>query len=429
MAEKQSSSQKNKTNGWGKAIRVGWFLAVRQLKRASVWTNLLIIFVMTLTFLNLVVVSGILVGLIEGLSVVYRSDYSGDVMISNLPSKKNIEDSQRVMRILDSFPEVEGYIARYLEGVVLEANYDRPRKPSELKDEASTLLAGVDPAIEEKLSNISRNIEEGEFLEPGDNDQIVLGTYLREESLPDVVDLQALAGVEVGSKIRVWVGENSREFTVKGILFSKVDAVSMRAFITDTEFIKLTGRNNYNVDEIAVKLKPGFTSEQTKQALLANGLSEVATVQTWQESQGKFFDDIKNTFDILGSSISAIGLAVASITIFIVIYINAISRKKYIGILKAIGVSPKSIEFAYILQSGFYAAIGSLIGWFLVYLLLQPYFAAHPIDFPFSDGILFAPFDNTSLRTLLLFLTTLVAGYVPARIVVKKNTLDAILGR
>ena len=41
------------------AARVGWFLAIRQIRRSSKWTTGLIIFIMVLTFLNLVVVSGL----------------------------------------------------------------------------------------------------------------------------------------------------------------------------------------------------------------------------------------------------------------------------------------------------------------------------------------------------------------------------------
>ena len=48
------------------AIRVGWFLALRQLRRSNKGTPVLIIFIMVLTFLNLVVVSGALLGLING---------------------------------------------------------------------------------------------------------------------------------------------------------------------------------------------------------------------------------------------------------------------------------------------------------------------------------------------------------------------------
>jgi ABC-type antimicrobial peptide transport system permease subunit len=80
-------------------------------------------------------------------------------------------------------------------------------------------------------------------------------------------------------------------------------------------------------------------------------------------------------------------------------------------------------------QSLFYALLGSIIGMILVFGFIQPAFIAHPIDFPFSDGILVATVPDTLRRVLILLVTTIVAGYIPARIVVKQNTLGAILGR
>ena len=74
------------------SLQVGWFLALRQVRRSSIATTGLIIFVMTLTFLNLVVVRGVLVGLIEGSTEVYKSGYAGDVLITALPKKEYIEN-------------------------------------------------------------------------------------------------------------------------------------------------------------------------------------------------------------------------------------------------------------------------------------------------------------------------------------------------
>ena len=70
-----------------------------------------------------------------------------------------------------------------------------------------------------------------------------------------------------------------------------------------------------------------------------------------------------------------------------------------------------------------------LFGTLILYLLLKPFVDAHPINFPFSDGILVAPFDQTMRRFLILMITTLIAGFLPARYIIKKNTLDSILGR
>ena len=127
--------------------------------------------------------------------------------------------------------------------------------------------------------------------------------------------------------------------------------------------------------------------------------------------------------------ISSIGLVVASITIFIVIFINAITRRKFIGILKGIGVSGRTIEASYVFQSFFYAVCGSAIGFVLLYGFLQPFIASHPINFPFSDGILVAPLLGTIIKILIMVITTIIAGYIPARMIVRRNTLDSILGR
>jgi ABC-type lipoprotein release transport system permease subunit len=235
--------------------------------------------------------------------------------------------------------------------------------------------------------------------------------------------------IKPGSKIRLNIDGVQHEVTVKGIVKSKVDEINLRVFMTDSQFRSLTRRTDFNVNEISIKLKPGADPNKVRDSLVAAGVQRVAKVQTFDEAEPKFIKDMIATFAILGNLISSIGLVVASITIFIVIFINAITRRKFIGILKGIGVSGEAIEISYVLQSFFYAITGSLIGLVIVYGFLQPFITAHPINFPFSDGILVAPLSSTFLRIALLITATIIAGYIPARMIVKKNTLDSILGR
>jgi ABC-type antimicrobial peptide transport system permease subunit len=176
-------------------------------------------------------------------------------------------------------------------------------------------------------------------------------------------------------------------------------------------------------------LKPNVDPYVVKNSLVNAGYEEYGQIKTFEEGKPKFVNDIENTFAMIGNFISSIGLAVACITIFIVIFVNAITRRRYIGILKGIGIDSKAIEFSYAIQALFYAFCGMIIGTIIIYGLLVPYISAHPIDFPFSDGILVAPISGTLLRALILSIATIIAGYIPARIVVKQNTLDAILGR
>ena len=184
-----------------------------------------------------------------------------------------------------------------------------------------------------------------------------------------------------------------------------------------------------NINQIAIRLKPGVDAVAFRDLLLRSGVGQWAKVQTFEQAIPNGVEDVKNTFAVLGNAISSVGLVVASITIFIVIFINALTRRKFIGILKGIGISPQAIETAYLFQSLFYALVGSGIGLVVLFGFLVPYIDAHPINLPISNTILVAPVGETLLRVLLLVIATLVAGYIPARMIVKKNTLDSILGR
>lgn len=410
-------------------IRIGLYLAIRQLRRSSLWTTSLIIFVMVLTFLNLVVVSGILVGLIQGAVEAARTQYTSDVIISTLADKKYIENSPNIIAILNSLPQVESLSSRYQEGVIVEANY-KTRKENDKPNVASAQIVGINPAMENAVTGLSKSVAVGSYITPDDFDRVLIGQYLLKQYVPvDSPGFAALDNVYIGTKIRVKIGEVTREVTIKGILISKVDEVTRNIYMVDSELRSLINRTDANVDQIAVKLKTNSDPIVVKNILKQRGVEQFAKVQTYADAQPQFLKDIIATFGMLGNAFSSIGLVVSSITIFIVIFINALTRRKFIGILKGIGISGQAIEISYLFQSLFYAIIGSTIGLLLLYGFLSPFITAHPINFPFSDGILVAPLNTTLFRVGLLILSTLIAGYVPARMIVRRNTLDSILGR
>jgi putative ABC transport system permease protein len=312
---------------------------------------------------------------------------------------------------------------------LLEAGY-QTRKDTDKADTANASIVGIDPVLENEVTGLGGDIIKGEFLAPGDYDKVVLGHYLLSQYTPiESAGFPTLNNVDVGSKIRIEVGDVVREVTIKGVLQTKVDEVALRAFMVDSQFRSIIGRTDGNVTEISVKVREDVAPEAVRDALKLRGADEFADVKTFDEALPQAFRDIINTFNMLGTMFSSIGLIVASITIFIVVFINAITRRKFIGILKGIGVSGRAVMFSYIFQSIFYAVIGSGVGLALVYGFLVPFFQEHPIDFPFSDGILVAPLGQTMFRVGLLIFATVIAGLIPAWMIIRKNTLDSILGR
>jgi ABC-type lipoprotein release transport system permease subunit len=431
---------------WRTSFVVGTLLAKRQIGRGNFWINALIIGIMTLTFLSLVVISGILVGLLEGSFQANRERYSGDVFLSALPDESSIQSSSKIEETLESLPVVQDFTVRYKTGATIEANYLERRDFSALPSSVGVNVVGIDPVQEESVTGLSESLIEGKMLSEDESGYILLGsTFIKRYS--NFSDLfEPLDEVYPGDRVKVSVtgkgltftsdmggddtsNSNVQEFIVKGIVKSKVDEVSIAAFITESDYRRLTGDTSLNAQEIAIKKAEGYEDMYVKEVLLSYGFDSLAKIQTAEEAIPKFLDDIKQTFSLLGSAIGGIGLVVSAITIFIVIYINALTRRKFIGILKGIGISGTAIEIAYVLQSIFYVLIGSLIGAVIVYGLLIPLIAANPIDFPFSDGILVADPLPTLSKFFTLFVVTVIAGYLPARLIVKKNTLDSILQR
>lgn len=411
-------------------ILVGWFLAKRDIQRANIWTTLLIVFVMVLTFLNLVVVSGILVGLIQGSEDAQKKYAIGDIVISPFLNKAYIEETPEIENIVKTIPGYKNHTVRYSGSARIESDYRKTIKPGELRDGAGGSFLGIDPIKEESFSGISKFVTRGSYLTPQDLDSVLLGKNLLYEFTPiEAPGFQTLKNVSIGSKVKITVGTTSKEYYVKGIVSSKVDEFDTSIIAVASEVRKMVGRNDLNANTIAIQLLPGTDPASFKELLLQSGVGNYGRVQTAEEAFPKFLKDIKNTFGILGSAISGIGLVVASITIFIVIFVNAITRRRYIGILKGIGINKRAILYSYMMQALIYALLGVIVGMFLIFSVIKPYFTANPINFPFSDGILVATVPGTLKRALILLIATIFAGFIPARLVVKQNTLSAILGR
>jgi ABC-type lipoprotein release transport system permease subunit len=207
-------------------FRIGLLLGLRQVQRASKWTTILIIFVMMLTFLNLIAVSGILVGLIAGAEQAVRAEAIGDIVVSELAEEDRILETETILRELDAFPEIESYSIRFQGGGTLEANYKERRSLTAERDVASVQVTGIDPALEDNFSGLSNKIIDGEYLNANEEGYILIGAYYIEEYAQQFGDIfDSLSGVKPGDTVRLTTGNTSKEFIVKGIIQSKVDDI------------------------------------------------------------------------------------------------------------------------------------------------------------------------------------------------------------
>src|SRR3989344_1854061 len=200
-------------------LRVGWYLARRQIRRASRWTTILIVFVMMLTFLNLVVVTGILVGIVEGITDLYRSQRTGDVIVSTMQDENYINNSPQVISFIKTLPQVEAMSPRYIAGGKLEANYKTKTDTNAKPNQTSATIMGVDPIVENSFSNLSRLVVEGSYLSPSSYDEVLVGQqFIDRYSFGEIPGVSPLRNVYPGTKIRLTIGGHVREVTVRGII-------------------------------------------------------------------------------------------------------------------------------------------------------------------------------------------------------------------
>lgn len=411
-------------------LLVGRFLAVRELKRNNPWSTALIIFVMSLTFLNMILMGGVLIGLAEGMMNSFKTYYSSDIIIKPAPNNPSITETNLLNNVISSLPTYRAASNRYTTTVTLE-NKDRIKvKVTEIGERVGATLVGINPEEEDLVTGLSQKIIAGSFLGDYDINGVILGKSLLSEYSKGSSTEPRLNNITIGSRLNLIIGNSSSEVVVRGILDSGNTTVDGRIFALETTMRSWLGNQSMNANEVSVLLQPNSSSIDAKNYILSNYAFPLdVRVETAEEALPKAISDMKKTFSMLGNIVGLISLVVGSITIFIVIFVNAITRRKYIGILKGIGISVRAIEISYILQSLFYALSGIVLASFIVLWFLKPWFDIHPVKFPVTEGSLSITTGGLIIRGLILSFTAFVSGFIPAYLITKQNTLDAILGR
>lgn len=151
-------------------------------------------------------------------------------------------------------------------------------------------------------------------------------------------------------------------------------------------------------------------------------------VKTWSEEAGSMMTDTAKSFDMINAIFTTFDLLVASIVIFIVVFINTVNKRKQIAIMKAIGIKKEIIINNYLLQVLVLCTLGVILG-LCVFLLQADVMTAHPIKFPSMGDIIPQVSAGLVASAILdLFVVSFIAGYIPAWMTTKEEILDAMRG-
>jgi len=359
-------------------LRASFFLAYKGIVKGNMGTTLLTVAVMTLAFINLLFLSSILLGLVNTMNRQGINNLYGNIVIEPEDKKSLIVNSKRVTDLVESVPGVTASSRHYKAGGFF--TFDKYKNGQNVNTGRYSVLS-IDPSVEKNVTDISDAMIAGDYLDDNDRDKIIIGKDIS-GGYEGSFEKESLGGVVPGDEVVV-LYENGieRKYTVKGIFNSKFVQSDKNAFITNREMESILGVSN-GAHEIIIKVDESQPESHYITKFKDMGLKE--SIYPWNDYMG-MTASFTQSFTLIRTLLSAIALLVAGITIYIVVYINILNKKRQIGILQAIGIDKVIIVRSYTVQALFYAASGIILGLSILRLLLVPYFAGHPLEFPVGD--------------------------------------------
>jgi putative ABC transport system permease protein len=404
-----------------KDLKTAAFIAYKSVIKGNKSTSILLIFILSLSFLNMMFISGILNGLETLFYNAIIETYASDITVGpqeNPQLKQYIINQNEVQAQIQSIPGVIATTRRY--SLAGSMSFDKD-KNGQYKS-VSGAIVGIDPQQDANVLTLKKLLISGQYLSDTDTDSIYLSSAIAGGyGIPAPSDL---GGAKVGDKIQITYSNGvMRTYRVKGIYN---DAIGIfETFITAREAESVL--NTYNsASQILVKTdlkqKPiSYYQHKIQQ------LEPTLTVKTYLDLLGSFKSFLGALYLIL-IIVSAISVLVASITIFVIIYVDAITKRRQIGILKAIGINQRIIILSYVFQAFFYTFCSVIIGSVIVFLVLAPLLAAYPINVDFGYlSLVFSPVIIIG-GIVSLLLAGLLAGFFPSRLIARQEILKAIWG-
>ncbi len=404
------------------SVRTAFFIAYKSIVRGRKGTFALMMLILTLSYFNMLFVPGVFAGLLNTILAAEINTSTAHIIVGpqQHPVPQQFITNQSELRAqIATIPGVVGTVRTYLTAGAISFDPDK----NGVFKRVSAQVIGIDPTDTEKIFTLHKYIVAGQFLSDTDTDSIVLPAALAGGyNLPEPTDL---GGAKVGDKVQVVYGNGvSRTYTVKGISNIVFGPALVNAYITAKEAESVLSATN-DASEVLVKV-----DDPTRLGYFVSRVQALAPnlhVQSYTDLLTAI-QPVLNAFTLIAIIVSVISILVAAVTIFVMIYVNAVNKRRQIGILKAIGIKERVIIYSYVLQSLFYVVCGVCSGSLLVFGIVQPIVAAHPIPLPFG-GLTFSFGWMLIVETITGFLIAgFFSGLIPSRIVAREEILKAIWG-
>ena len=397
-------------------LRLSFFLGLRSLQRGNLGSLVMTVVIIGMVFTNMIFLPSVITGAIrlyEEQTIEYQS---GNILIEPKEDEEYIDDLETLLSRVNRVPGVLRAAPHYDIGGVMK--FKGNRLPGS--------IIAIRPRDEKMVTGISGTMAEGQYLGEGDTGVIIIGKLVagHEDESEDL--LPSLGGVTTGDTITVeYTNGISHTYRVKGIFETKSYMVDPNVYITWDELESVKGVSVDQATSVLIRTLPGEDEYEVKFSLIGMGIQE--EIKTWQDLLGKAFAQVVQSYAIINNIATIVNLVIAIVVVFIVIMIKTINNRHQIGILKAIGIHRTIITFSYVFQVIILSLMGIVFGLVVLFALNQ-YFAVYPIVFPDGDIRPAFTFSDLISNAVLLFISSTVAGFLPAWRITREDIMTAMKG-
>jgi len=214
-------------------------------------------------------------------------------------------------------------------------------------------IIGIDPEAEAPVSLIAEHIVDGRYVEPEDEDSVLIGKGLAEALAIKVGDRVTMVGSDIHKQNR------QRTMTVIGIYDIGIPSMEKgTSYISLTEAQNLFGLRGQST-EVQITLKRVGTETAVVTALTP--LLPGYEVESWAKNYPELSNAVGRK-NIVMDIFSVIIVMIAGIGILNLLLMAIYERTREIGLLGAMGLKPRQIATTFILEGALIGVVGVVAG-------------------------------------------------------------------
>lgn len=397
--------------------RVAWFLARASILRGSKAVSTLTPFVIALALINLIFFFSLFNGIIKAVDELIVNTLFANILVEPAQDKPYIISADAKVNLINSISGVAAAAPHYKNSAVVSFDPDRDQRNVK---SARYPVISIEPEREVSVTKIHDYVIEGRYLSEEDRDRILIGVEVAggpQSIFPKI----SLGGVKVGDRVRaVYANGIAREYTVAGIYKTGSDVVDGQIFVTHKEMETVLGVRDM-ASEIMVKTEEAGTESGLVDTMRKRGIVQ-EKISIWTEFLN-YTATMKRSFNFLSFVTGIVGMIVVNVTVFIVIFINVVNKRKQLGILRAMGIEERIITASYIFQTLMYCLAGILGSVLIMFGILVPYFSANPLDIGFGPFSLIVMKNDVVLSVGVILITNMIAGFIPTVWAIRRETI------